>query len=177
MKSGVSEKILETASELIAERGVYGMSFGEIAARVGVSKGTLNYYFSSKDALVEAAAKRATKNVGDNLLAWVDSVKASEAPEAPVGRLCDAMLSGVSFRVFIEANKIVKPDTALEELLDSAIGEWNVLIDVGAMRMRPDAAMRMKNMNAAVLPFIAGLSALNADSDYAKEAFIALILG
>ena len=177
MKSGVSEKILDVASELIAERGVYGMSFGDIALKVGVSKGTLNYYYPSKQELVEAAAARATKKISDNLLAWVDSVKANESPDAPTGRLCDAMLCGTSFRVFIETNEIVKPDTKLEELLDSAMGEWNVMIEVGAMRMRPDAAMRMKNMSAAVLPFIAGLSALNADADYAREAFVALILG
>lgn len=176
MKSGVSEKILEAAEELIAERGVYGMSFGEIARRVGVSKGTLNYYYPSKQALVDAAAAKTVKRISDSILAWVDSVKADEDPEAPIGRLCDAML-GPSFRVFIEANEVVKSDTPLEEILDNAIGEWNVMIDVGAMRTRPDAARRMKKMSEAVLPFIAGLAALNADSEYAKEAFVALILG
>lgn len=176
MNSGVSEKILDLASELIAERGVWGMSFGDIAKGVGISKGTLSYYYPNKQALVDAAASRAAKNISDSILAWVDSVRADEEPEAPIGRLCAAMF-GTSFRVFIEANQAVVPGTKLEEILDSAMSEWNVMIDVGAMRMKPNAAMRMKRMSAAILPFLAGLSALNADADYAKEAFVALILG
>ena len=41
--------ILEAAEELLAEKGYHEMSIDEIAARVGVSKGTVYLHFSSKE--------------------------------------------------------------------------------------------------------------------------------
>ena len=176
MREGTTERILEIASRLIAERGVYGASFGDISAEAGMSKGTLHYYYPSKQALVEAAARRAVRKIGDSLFAWVDSVDPKDAPEHSLGSLCDALM-GESIRVFIAANGVVEPGSALEEALDSAMSEWNVMIDVGSMRMRPDIAARMKRIIPAVLPFVTGLAALNADPDYSKEAFLALVMG
>lgn len=176
MNDGTVERILDTAQELIAERGVYGMSFGEIALGVGVSKGTLSYYFPTKQALTEAAAKCAIKSISDSLFAWVDSVDPKADPEAPIRGLCDALL-GRPLRVFIAVNGAAEPGSELEEALDSALNEWTVMIDVGAMRMRPETADRMKRMSAAILPFVSGLAALNADPDYAKDAFVAIIMG
>ena len=178
MKDETTEKIIEAASALIAERGVWGMSIGEIAAQVGVSKGTMHYYFPTKQDLVAAAAKRSLKRISDSLFAWVDSVNSEEDPTAAVERLCDALLPEDSpLRVFIAVNGVVEPGSELETLLDSSMSEWNVMIEVGSMRMRADASSKMKRMSAAILPFLSGLAALNADSGYAKAAFTALIMG
>ena len=57
------------------------------------------------------------------------------------------------------------------------MNEWNVMLEVGILRMQPAVANRMKRVLAAVLPFMCGLAALNADRDYAKQAFCALVLG
>ncbi|MCS6886671.1 MAG: TetR/AcrR family transcriptional regulator [Chloroflexus sp.] len=46
--------ILQHAQELLVEKGYHRTSLDEIAARVGVSKGTIYLHFTSKDALVEA---------------------------------------------------------------------------------------------------------------------------
>ena len=50
--------ILEAAEELLAEKGYHEMSIDEIAARVGVSKGTVYLHFSSKEELVLAQLAR-----------------------------------------------------------------------------------------------------------------------
>lgn len=48
------ELILRVAADLLAERGYYEMSLDEIAARVGISKGTIYSHFASKEDLVVA---------------------------------------------------------------------------------------------------------------------------
>ncbi|HZU75728.1 MAG TPA: TetR/AcrR family transcriptional regulator [Dehalococcoidia bacterium] len=46
--------ILQAAEELLLERGYHDMSIDDIAARVGISKGTVYLHFASKDDLVFA---------------------------------------------------------------------------------------------------------------------------
>jgi TetR/AcrR family transcriptional regulator, fatty acid metabolism regulator protein len=46
--------ILDAAEEIILEKGYYEMSMDDIAARVGISKGTVYLHFTSKDELVLA---------------------------------------------------------------------------------------------------------------------------
>ena len=46
--------ILQAAADLLAERGYHEMSLDEIAARVGISKGTIYLHFPSKEDLVIA---------------------------------------------------------------------------------------------------------------------------
>lgn len=48
------ELILRVAADLLAERGYHDMSLDEIAARVGISKGTIYLHFPSKEDLVIA---------------------------------------------------------------------------------------------------------------------------
>jgi AcrR family transcriptional regulator len=50
--------ILRAASELFAERGYHATSLEDIAARVGIAKGTIYLHFASKDDLVIALMKQ-----------------------------------------------------------------------------------------------------------------------
>jgi AcrR family transcriptional regulator len=47
-------EIVRVAYRLIAERGLEGLRFADVAREAGINNGTLLYYFASKDALVEA---------------------------------------------------------------------------------------------------------------------------
>jgi AcrR family transcriptional regulator len=46
------EKILETFTEMVADRGYAGAAIAEVAAAVGVSKGTILHHFGNKAALL-----------------------------------------------------------------------------------------------------------------------------
>ena len=177
MKDNTSEMILRSAEDLFAEQGAYGTSLGDIAKSVGISKGTLYYYYPTKQDVVDAVTDRCLTSIGDRLFAWVDTVKPGE-PEEALDALCEALLGERTLlRVFVSVNNLVEPDSELEARLDRAMNEWNVMIEVGSMCMQSDVAAKMKRLLAAVLPFLCGLAALNADLDYAKAAFRALILG
>lgn len=51
-------EILEAAAQLMAERGSDAMRIADIAARAGITKGTIYLYFTSKDELLRALAER-----------------------------------------------------------------------------------------------------------------------
>ncbi|HEY4389380.1 MAG TPA: helix-turn-helix domain-containing protein, partial [Ktedonobacteraceae bacterium] len=52
------ELILQTAEEVLFEKGYYNTSMDEIAARVGIAKGTLYHHFVRKEDLVYALFER-----------------------------------------------------------------------------------------------------------------------
>jgi AcrR family transcriptional regulator len=52
------ELILQAAEEVMAEKGYYEMSMDEIAARVGIAKGTIYLHFPGKEDLFIALFKR-----------------------------------------------------------------------------------------------------------------------
>lgn len=49
------ERIVESAAELVAERGVQATSLDDVRAATGVSKSQLYHYFADRDELVESA--------------------------------------------------------------------------------------------------------------------------
>lgn len=49
--------IVRAAYRLIAQRGLEGLRFANIARAAGINNGTLLYYFAGKDALIEAVGK------------------------------------------------------------------------------------------------------------------------
>jgi TetR/AcrR family fatty acid metabolism transcriptional regulator len=57
------ELILQAAEEVLAEKGYYETSVDEIAARVGIAKGTVYLHFPSKEDLVVAILERNTQTM------------------------------------------------------------------------------------------------------------------
>src|SRR5947209_10098101 len=55
--------ILQAAEEILAEKGYHETSMDEIAARVGVAKGTVYLHFPSKEELVIAIFERSLQQV------------------------------------------------------------------------------------------------------------------
>jgi TetR/AcrR family fatty acid metabolism transcriptional regulator len=69
------ELILQSAQALLLEKGYHEMAMEEIAARVGISKGTVYLHFPSKEDLVFALLLRSMHQ-------FLDSIK--EAPNCAV---------------------------------------------------------------------------------------------
>ncbi|GAA2892300.1 TetR/AcrR family transcriptional regulator [Pseudonocardia halophobica] len=72
--------ILTAAAELFGERGYAGVSLEDVADRLDVTKGSLYYYFASKDELVTAAIE----TLGTD---WTDRLEALPVAGSPTERL------------------------------------------------------------------------------------------
>ena len=62
--------ILQAAEQLMIERGYHETSIDDIAARVGISKGTVYLHFASKEDLVIALVERGMRQ----LIAALDGI-------------------------------------------------------------------------------------------------------
>ncbi len=53
-----SQKILDALQQLLEEKSIRHISVSEIAEKAGIGKGSIYYYYPSKDAIVDALIKR-----------------------------------------------------------------------------------------------------------------------
>ncbi len=72
------DRILSAAVALFAEKGFAAASLRELAGACGITKPALYHYFDNKDALFDAALRRATAGLSSPL----DALRAASAPAA-----------------------------------------------------------------------------------------------
>lgn len=91
------ELILQTAEEVLLEHGYHETSLDEIAARVGISKGTIYLHFASKDDLVVALAERGMRT----FLRTLDTTLAGPgSPRAKLQAVLDKVVGSLGGREF-----------------------------------------------------------------------------
>ena len=66
-KEEARERIMDAAKQVFAEKGYHEATMDEVAKRLGVSKGALYLYFSSKEELFEALCRKAPNAFKDIL--------------------------------------------------------------------------------------------------------------
>ena len=84
--------IIQAAEEVLQEKGYYDTSMDEIAARVGIAKGTIYTHFPGKEELVVAIFKRSM----ETFLQGIDGVLAEEpTPTAKLEALLEFIYTGL----------------------------------------------------------------------------------
>lgn len=66
---------------IFSTKGVKETTLGDISVEAGISKGTLYYYYSSKEALVFDVASRHLDLITERLLAWIAEIRDQATPE------------------------------------------------------------------------------------------------
>jgi AcrR family transcriptional regulator len=84
-----AERILDAAGELFAERGISGVSMGEVAAAAGCSRATLYRYFADRRELHVAFVHREGRRVGALVAGDIATVQDGQA------RVVAAVMSSV----------------------------------------------------------------------------------
>jgi len=82
---GTVETIFEATARIIEQQGQGALNTNHIAARAGISIGTLYQYFPTKDAILVAMARRELANDRAEVIRAIS--EALEVPDAPIARL------------------------------------------------------------------------------------------
>ena len=102
-------ELLEAALDLFVEKGFAATRVDEVAARAGVSKGTLFLYFPSKEELFKAVVRH---NIASRFDEWREELEAFEGTTSELLRYCYAVwwerigatkASGITKLMFSEA--------------------------------------------------------------------------
>lgn len=107
-KEEAKSRILDAANKVFAEKGYHEATMEEIAKRLGVSKGAIYLYFSSKEDLFEAMCKTAPQAFKEILFS---SFGDEANPIQSATQFFDKMLKlsasnpGLSFEILSEASR------------------------------------------------------------------------
>lgn len=115
--------IVEAAEAVFAEAGFKGATTAAIAARAGVPKANLHYYFSTKEELYRAVIERV-------LTAWLaaaSSFDESDDPSEALARYIGAKMElarsmPLSSRIW--AAEIMRGAPAIQDFLDTTLAQW-----------------------------------------------------
>lgn len=89
--TGPSDRLLDVVVELVATRGMAGVTIREVASRAGVSIGAVQHHFPTRDALLVAAMRR----VGERFRERLTAVVGVDAAPARALRLLARALAGI----------------------------------------------------------------------------------
>jgi len=115
----IKDKILDGASLLLRERSFADISIADIAESCGVSKGSVYYYYKSKDELLYDIADRYIDHAYNDLMVWVED----EKKDTSLPRLIRYALSrglndsGKSLRLHLTMEAIAGNEKLKEKLL------------------------------------------------------------
>jgi len=82
------ERILETATELFAQKGYAGTGVDQLAARSGIAKTAIYYHFGNKAGLLAAALERAAN-------AWIEGIDQASRQAGDWSSRLDSALAGM----------------------------------------------------------------------------------
>jgi len=80
----------KAAFDLLAESGFHGATLGNIAARMGVSRGLVHHYFKERDELLEAAVRFGNRMISERL---IQNVRRCKTPRQRLNAIIDANFS------------------------------------------------------------------------------------
>jgi AcrR family transcriptional regulator len=177
-KEEAKSRILEAANKVFAERGYHEATMDDIAKRLGVSKGAIYLYFSSKEDLFEAMCKTAPRAFKEILFS---SFGDEANPIESATQFFDKMLKlsasnpGLSFEILSEASRnptlkrILKQNHAeYEEVLTGFLAEGRKRRIVGDnLDIRPLANALIALWNGLETLLVSGLSV-----DEARRAWL-----
>lgn len=123
IRAGHEESILRAAEAVFGERGFEGATTAEIAARAGLPKANLHYYFATKAALY----RRVLEGVLEAWLAAADTFDGTSEPAEALGRYIAAKMDLARDRPHgsrIFAREILRGAPEIQDFLETKLRDW-----------------------------------------------------
>lgn len=156
------ERILAAALEEIEERGGPHVSFRGVAARAGLSTGTVQYYFGSKDELLEACLDGYHARMADVVDRLVAMAKARTDEPRPVLeeavrtllRFVETEHALVTLRLALNETQGELPPSRQQEFLGFLLHRVaDVIADLGVGLERQELVLTTQALTAVVVRF------------------------
>ncbi|HBW39038.1 TetR/AcrR family transcriptional regulator [Desulfosporosinus sp. BICA1-9] len=145
------QSILDAASKLIAQKGVKNTSLADISKEVGISKGTLYYYYSNKNDIIYDIADIHLKQITEELLSWIDNIEQNIAPEEILKvvfeRISTAETRGKLHLYLI--SDAVTSNEPLKQRFREKYKEWRITLEDGLRKV-----LKNRTADYSVLSYI-----------------------
>jgi len=120
--------ILEAAEQLLIDRGYHNFSMRKVATKAGVSVGNLQYYFPSKDKLIEAVLDHVIQNYLDTFLLF----RGQYTPKEQFIKIIKTVIKDIKTKFttvfFPELWSMANHEKHISEIMDQMYGKYRALI-------------------------------------------------
>jgi TetR/AcrR family transcriptional regulator len=123
IREGNERLILAAAEAVFAEHGFGGATMAAIAARAGVPKPNIHYYFPTKQRLYRAVIERVLNAWLDAALSFDASADPGEALTAYIGAKMD-LAREMPLSSQIWASEIMRGAPVIQDFLDTTLAQW-----------------------------------------------------
>ena len=159
-RSGYREKIIHAASRLIIENGIANTSLADIAREVGISKGTLYYYYPSKGELIFDISERHMRFITDKIFTWIEGSRKGLQPEELLKVVFRTIISSETrghIHVYL-IQEALTANSSLKERFVQEYDKWAKLIEEGLRKINDDdQETDYSTLSRIILPLIDGL--------------------
>jgi AcrR family transcriptional regulator len=152
----MQQSILICAADIISQKGIKGTSLADISKTVGISKGTLYYYYSSKADLVCDIADAHLKGVTDELLGWIERIDASMSPQEIIGIALEKIATVEArgkLHLYI-LSEAMSGNLSLNRRLRSNYMEWRRKLKYGLEKIFENRSFKNKSFDSDTLSFV-----------------------
>ena len=174
-------KLVQSAYQLIAKKGMAGLRIREVAARVGLNHATLLYYFPTKEALINAVVYYCADQF--------DVLKAPDASterDIPRDQLRQRYVADLAYQLreapelFLVLDELLlyaRRDAGTRQVLTQAVAFWQQSLvtlferDIAQGRFRSD--LDAKSAALMVISFCQGISLLLVENPASIDGVIA----
>lgn len=155
----VREHILDTASELIFQKGVKATSLKDIAQAAGISKGTLYYYYCAKEDIIYDITDRNMTMITEELMAWVRHADREQSPQQLLKTAFEKLVSsGTKGRLHLSLlNDAAVEGTKLAEKFHRRYEEWRQNIREALDRTMPQNKAHNRALSYLILAVLDGM--------------------
>lgn len=120
--------ILEAAEQLLIDSGYHNFSMRKVATKAGVSVGNLQYYYPSKDKLLEALLDKVIQNYLDAF----EKFRGQYAPKEQFIKIIKTVIKDIKTKhttvFFPELWSMANHEKHISKIMDSMYGKYRALV-------------------------------------------------
>ncbi|NMA48792.1 MAG: TetR/AcrR family transcriptional regulator [Tissierellia bacterium] len=158
--NNTKQEILDAASKLIAQKGVKDTSLADISRKIGISKGTLYYYYSTKDDIIFDIADIHLKEMTEELLLWLENIEDNANPKEILMVVFEKILSAETrgkLHLYLISDAVVG-NNVLKERFIARYKEWRITLEDGARMVFKDRKVNYEVISHIILAILDGLT-------------------
>lgn len=154
------QSILNAASKLITEKGVKNTSLADIAKEVGISKGTLYYYYSTKDDIIYDITDIHLKQITEELLSWIGTIENDATPEEILVVVFEKILKAETrgkLHLYLISDAAIG-NNSLKERFKQRYREWRTTLEHGTRMVLKDKKVNYEILSHIILAALDGFT-------------------
>ena len=152
------QNIIAAAGELMISTDAKSTSLADIAKALKMSKGTLYYYYPSKEHLIIDVAENCLNEITESIFTWIDSLAEQADPKESLQALISTVSGSDSGgRLFlILVHEAVTGNETLRKRFEAKYREWRVLTEAGAVKSFGEKAEQFRSQIDMFFAVLAG---------------------